>query len=79
MFSLFKAIVGSGILSLANAISRWTDNPAHIAPVVLLSVSAPGSTPLPRTCVGCTHPTYWWGRCPSLHVTGIIDCEIGGD
>jgi len=36
MFSLFKAIVGSRILSLANAISRWTDIPAHIAPVDLL-------------------------------------------
>jgi len=39
MFSLFKAIVGSGILSLANAISRWTDNPAHIVPVVVLSLA----------------------------------------
>jgi hypothetical protein len=39
IFALFKAIVGSGILSLANAIARWTDNPALIAPVVALSVA----------------------------------------
>lgn len=40
IFSLFKAIVGSGILSLSNSISRWTDNPSLIAPVIALSVSA---------------------------------------
>jgi hypothetical protein len=40
IFALFKAIVGSGILSLANAIARWTDNPALIAPVVALSVAS---------------------------------------
>ncbi len=39
IFALFKAIVGSGILSLANAVARWTDNPALIAPVVALSVA----------------------------------------
>jgi len=38
IFSLFKAIVGSGILSLANSIARWTDNPSLIAPVCALSV-----------------------------------------
>jgi hypothetical protein len=37
--SLFKAIVGSGILSLANSIARWTDNPALILPVCVLSVT----------------------------------------
>ncbi len=39
IFSLFKAIVGSGILSLANSIARWTDNPALILPVCALSVT----------------------------------------
>ena len=39
IFSLFKAIVGSGILSLSNSVARWTDNPALILPVVLLSMS----------------------------------------
>jgi len=37
--SLFKAIVGSGILSLANSIARWTDNPALILPVCVLSIT----------------------------------------
>ena len=31
--------MGSGILSLASAIARWTDNPALIAPVCLLSMA----------------------------------------
>ena len=39
IFSLFKAIVGSGILSLSNSVARWTDNPALILPVVLLSMA----------------------------------------
>lgn len=30
--------MGSGILSLASSIARWTDNPALIAPVCLLSM-----------------------------------------
>ena len=39
IFSLFKAIVGAGILSLANSISRWTDNPKLIPPVFVLSMA----------------------------------------
>ena len=39
IFSLFKAIVGAGILSLANSISRWTDNPKLIPPVCVLSMA----------------------------------------
>ena len=36
IIALFKAIVGSGILSLAYSVASWTDNPAMIAPVCVL-------------------------------------------
>jgi amino acid permease len=38
IIALFKAIVGSGILSLAYSVASWTDNPAMIAPVCVLTL-----------------------------------------